>query len=136
MQAGKQAVVNYQRGVSLSGLLVVLALGGVMAVFALKLLPTFIEYRAARDAIVKAKAAGGSVAEMKSSFDKNAQINNVDAIGARDLVFSKDNGETEISFAYEKRVPLAGNVSLVIDYAATTDKSGAIAAQTARAAQQ
>jgi hypothetical protein len=52
------------------------------------------------------------------------------------LVFSNDNGETDISFAYEKRIPLAGNVSLLIDYAATTDKSGAVAAKTASAEQQ
>jgi Tfp pilus assembly protein PilE len=136
MQAGKQGVLTNQRGVSLSGLIVALAVIGVLAVFALKLLPTWAEYRSAKDAIVKAKATGGSVAEMKTTFRKNAEINNVDSIGANDLVFSKDSGETEISFAYEKRVPLAGNVSLVIDYAATTDKSGAVAAQTARAEQQ
>jgi Tfp pilus assembly protein FimT len=136
MQAGKRGVVTNQRGVSLSGLIVVLVVLGVLAVGAVKVLPTWAEYRSARDAIVKAKATGGTVAEMKSTFSKNADINNVNSIGPKDLVFSKDSGETEISFAYEKRVPLAGNVSLVIDYAATTDKSGAVAAQTARAEQQ
>ena len=41
-----------------------------------------------------------------------------------DLVVSKDSGRTEIGFAYEKRIPLFGNVSLLIDYAGTTDPSG------------
>ena len=39
-------------------------------------------------------------------------------------MISRDGGETEISFAYEKRIPLAGNVSLLIDFAGTTDPSG------------
>jgi hypothetical protein len=35
----------------------------------------------------------------------------------------------EVSFAYEKRIPLAGNVSLLIDFAGTTDPSGVVAAK-------
>jgi Tfp pilus assembly protein PilE len=124
MQAGKQHRVNAERGVSLSGLIFVLAIIAVLAVFAMKVFPTWAEYRAARDAIVRAKAAGGSVLEMKSVFSKYADINNISTVTVSDLAFSKESGETEISFAYEKRIPLAGNVSLLIDYAATTDKSG------------
>lgn len=135
MQVRKQYFLGAERGVSLSGLVVVLALIGVVAVCALKTLPTYLEYKSAKDAIVKAKAAGGSVAEMQRAFDKNAGINDVRAISGKDLVITKDGGEPEISFAYEKRVPLMGNVSLLIDYAATTDKSGVNAAQAASAAQ-
>lgn len=134
MQGHKQYFINAERGISLSGLIFVLAVLGVAAVFALKLVPTYMEYRTIQDAIVKAKAAGGSVAEMQRTFDKNAEINNVSAISGHDLVITKDGGEPEISFAYEKRVPLAGNVSLVINYAGTTDKSGVVAAQAAASA--
>ncbi|MFL6672521.1 MAG: DUF4845 domain-containing protein [Massilia sp.] len=133
MQKGSQRVLNDQRGVSLSGLIFVLVIIGALALLAIKLLPAWAEYGAAKDAIVKAKGTGGGVAEMKTSFSKNAEINNISSISSKDLVFSKDSGETEISFAYEKRVPLAGNVSLVIDYSATTDKSGVVAAKTASA---
>lgn len=135
MQVRKQVFMHAQRGVSLSGLLAVLVVLGVGAVFAMKLVPTYAEFSSAKDAIAKAKQAGGSVAEMQRAFDKNAEINNVSAISGKDLVISRDGGETEISFAYEKRVRLMGNVSLVIDYAATTDKSGTNAAQAANAAQ-
>jgi type II secretory pathway pseudopilin PulG len=133
MRGNKQ---QYQRGVSLSGLIVVLVVLSALALLAAKVLPAWSEYRSANDAMAKAKAGGGSVAEMRSSFDKNAQINNVNAVAGRDLVFSNESGENEISFAYEKRIPLAGNVSLVIDYAATTDKSGVAAAKTASAEQK
>ncbi|MGI4717371.1 MAG: DUF4845 domain-containing protein [Janthinobacterium lividum] len=118
-----------EAGISLTGLIFVLAVLGVAAVFAMKLIPTYTEYSAIKDAIVRAKETGGTVREMQVAFDKNAGINNVTAIDGRDLVITRDSGTPEISFAYEKRVPLMGNVSLVIDYAGTTDPSGAVAAK-------
>lgn len=120
-----------QAGVSLTGLILVLAVIGVIAVFALKLLPTWFEYSAIKEAIVRAKEAGGTPREIQVAFDKSAGINNVTAISGRDLTITRDGGETEVSFAYEKRVPLVGNVSLVIDYAGTTDPSGVNAAKEA-----
>jgi hypothetical protein len=127
LRAGKkQYRINAERGVSLSGLIVVLVVLGALAMLVIKMVPAYIEYRSVKDAIVKAKANGGTVREMQTSFDKNAGINNVDAISGRDLMFNRDGGDTEISFQYEKRIPLAGNVSLLIDFAGTTDPSGAV----------
>ena len=124
-----------QSGVSLTGLILVLAVLGVAAVFALKLVPTYTEYSAVKDAIVRAKEAGGTPREIQVAFDKNAGINNVTAIRGRDLTITREDGEVQVSFAYEKRVPLVGNVSLVIDYAGTTDPSGVVAARDADSSQ-
>lgn len=122
----KQYRINGERGVSLSGLIVVLIVLGALALMAIKVVPAYLEYRSVKDAIVKAKASGGTVREMRTSFDKNADINNVSAIRGSDLVITQDNGDTEIAFEYEKRIPLAGNVSLLIDFAGTTDPSGVV----------
>lgn len=127
MHGSKQHFMNAQRGVSLSGLIFVLAIIGFIGVFALKVLPTFTEYRSIKNAIAGAKATKGSVREMQVTFDKNADINDISAITGKDLIISKDSGETEISFAYEKRLPLAGNVSLLIDYSGTTAANGIVA---------
>jgi Tfp pilus assembly protein PilE len=126
MQGSKQVFPNAQRGVSLSGLIFVLAIIGVVAVFAMRVFPSFLEYRAVKDGIAAAKASGGTVREMEQSFDKGADINRIDTITGRDLMISKESGETEISFAYQKRIPVAGNVSLLIDYAGTTDRNGVV----------
>lgn len=120
-----------QRGLSLTGLIFMLAIVSVLAIVALKTVPAYAEYSAIKDAIKVAKDAGGSVREMQLSFDKNAGVNNIEAISGRDLVISRDAGETEISFAYEKRIPLAGNISLVLDFSGTTDESGAAAVKPA-----
>jgi len=119
--------INAERGVSLSGLIVVLIVLGAVALVAIKTAPAVIEYRAVKQSVARAKAGGGSNREIQQAFDKNADVNSIDAIQGRDLVISRDSGTPEVSFRYEKRVPLAGNVSLLFDFSGTTDPSGVVA---------
>ena len=123
-----------EAGVSLSGLIVVLVVLGALAVMAMRVFPAWVEYRSIKQAIAAAKAAGGSNREMQQAFERSAEINNITVIGSKDLVITRDNGQAEVSFAYEKRIPLAANVSLLIDYAGTTDPSGEVAAKADTAA--
>ncbi|TQK08219.1 DUF4845 domain-containing protein [Herbaspirillum sp. SJZ107] len=125
--------INAERGVSLSGLIVVLVVLGAVALVAIKTAPAVIEYRAVKQSVARAKASGGSNREIQQAFDKNADVNSIDAIQGRDLVISREGGTPEVSFRYEKRVPLAGNVSLLFDFSGTTDPSGVVA-ETATAA--
>ena len=122
-----QVLRKSQQGVSLSGLIFVLAVLGLIGVFGMRTVPSFLEYQAIKKSIALAKATGGSVQEMRTTFDKNADVGYITTIGGRDLVFSRDTGQMEISFAYEKRLPIAGNVSLVIDYSGTTNPTGVVA---------
>ena len=131
MKGSKRYRIGAESGVSLSGLIVVLIVLGALALVVIKVTPAFFEYRAVKNSIVKAKAEAGSgnVREIRQAFDRNAGINDVTAIAGRDLVITRIGGATEISFAYEKRIPLAGNVSLLFDFAGTTDPSGVVAAK-------
>ena len=113
-----------QEGISLVGLIVVLALLGMVLVLGMKIVPTYTEFRAIRNAIVTAKAAGGSVAEIQRAFDASATASYISSISGRDLVIERVNGETEISFAYEKKIPLVGPASLLLEYEGTTAKAG------------
>lgn len=131
MRHQKLTTTKFQGGISLTGLILGLAVLGVVAVFALKLLPTYFEYSAVKEAIVRAKETGGTPREIQVAFDKSAGMNNVTAISGRDLTITREDGEVQVSFAYEKRVPLVGNASLVLDYAGTTDPSGVVAAKEA-----
>jgi type II secretory pathway pseudopilin PulG len=123
MRMGREA------GMSLSGLIVVLFVLGALALLAMKVFPAWVEYRAIKNAIVASKAAGNSTLEIQQAFARNAEINNITSISPRDLVISRDKGQPDVSFAYEKRIPLAGNVSLLIDFSGTTDPSGDVAAR-------
>jgi hypothetical protein len=129
MQDRTAMVSNKQQGISLTGLILVLMVLGGFALLGIKIVPSYLEFRAVRDGMVRAKAAGGSIPEMRQAFDKFAEVNNVEAVRGRDLVISRDGANPEISFAYEKRIPLTGRATLVIDYDGTTDPSGVVAAR-------
>jgi len=123
--------IGAEGGVSLSGLIVVLAVLGAVALVFIRITPALLEYRAVKNAIVQAKAQGGTVRDIRQAFDKNAGVNDIDAVQGRDLAIVRDGETVQVSFAYEKRVPLGGNVSLLFDFAGTTDPSGVVAASTA-----
>jgi hypothetical protein len=125
-----QAGFKRQKGISVVGLIFVLAALGFIGVLGMKIVPTYTEYRAIQNAIVTAKAAGGSVVEMQKSFDANAIAAYITSISGRDLIIAKENGETEISFAYEKKIPLVGPASLLLEYEGTTARDGVKPAKT------
>lgn len=111
---------NRQSGVSLFGLIFILAIIGVIAVLGMKVVPTFTEYLSVKKAIVSAKAAGSTVAEVRSSFDKQAEVGYIDAISGKDLEIVKNGDGLDVSFAYQKKIPLFGPASLLMDYEGST----------------
>lgn len=115
-----------QRGVSLSGLIFVLAIIGLIAMFALKVIPSVIEWSAIKSSIMAAKNAGGTVRDMQIAFDNNASVNTIESIKGKDLIFIKDGEGVQIAFEYEKRLALFDNVALLINYKGTTDPRGVV----------
>jgi type II secretory pathway pseudopilin PulG len=113
-----------QQGISLVGLIFVLAILGFVGVLGLKIVPTYIEYRAISNGIKQAKAAGTTVRAIQDAFNKSASVTYIESISGKDLIIGAENGEIEVSFAYEKRIPLMGPASLVLDYTGTTAKGG------------
>ena len=115
-----------QRGVSLSGLIIVLGMILALVMLGLKIVPKVLEYHAAKSAIASAKATNGTPAEIRAAFVNNAELNDVDSIDAKDLIITQVNGNTEVAFDYETRIPLFTNVQLLVRFAATTDSTGVI----------
>ena len=124
MQVSNRSFGQSQRGISLVGLIVILAIIGFVGILAAKILPAYLEYSTIKKAIADAKANGGSVTEMHRSYSKAREINNIEAVRATDLVISRETGEVEISFAYDKVIPLVGNASLLLEFEGTTAAGG------------
>jgi hypothetical protein len=118
---------NKQRGVSFPVIFLIGVVLALAAVGAMKVWPAYSGFLTAKKAIV-AIAAGegrtGSVTEMRKAFDRRSAIDNITVVTPGDLEISKDGGEVVISFAYAKKIPLFANVSLLIDFAASTAPGG------------
>lgn len=112
-----------QRGVSLFGLITILILVGFVGLLAAQILPTYSEYRAICKAIESAKANGASVREIQNAFSKAADVNYIESLKASDLEIVKENGVFEVSFQYEKKIHVAGPLSLLMEYKGSTSKT-------------
>jgi Tfp pilus assembly major pilin PilA len=124
MYGSKQLSLASQRGVSVSGLIVFFAIALVLAMLGLKVIPYYIEYNAVKAAMSSARANGGTVAEIRSAFDRSADINSIKVITGRDLMITKVGNQNEIAVDYEPRIALSKNIALMIHFTHTTDPSG------------
>jgi hypothetical protein len=115
-----------QLGLTVTGLL----FGGIalvlLAVFGLKVVPEVVEY-AKIVSNIKALSQDpslkqASIADIRSAYYKRADVDHITALAAQDLDISKNGNTVVLSFAYTKRIPLGGPVSLLIDFEASTEK--------------
>lgn len=110
--------IGRQKGLSLIGLLIAGVFVALLALIAMRVVPTVIEYFAIKKAVVRAAStsATGSPQEIRQAFERSAAIEDFNAITAKDLKVAKVGDKAVVSFAYEKRIPLFGPASLVIEY--------------------
>ena len=110
-----------QTGVSLSGLIVVLALVIVVALVGFKVFTPYMQYFMVQKAF-KAIAAdpelkSGNTREIKSAFDRYRTIDYIEAVSSDDIEVTKDGSSFTVSVNYSVKVPLIANISLVIYFA-------------------
>jgi type II secretory pathway pseudopilin PulG len=108
------------QGFSLIGFLCTLLVFGVAGVLALRAGPGLIEYWAVEKAVKAARATSNTPEELRGTFDKLAAAGFIDAIEGKDLTISGRGDDMQVSFAYQKKIPLYGPTSLVIDYRGST----------------
>lgn len=114
-----------QRGLSMIGLL----FWGIAIVFAalvvMKLLPAYTEYftiqKILKDIGSESGTKGMSNADIRERFAKRALIDNITAVQPADLNISRESGQAVVSVEYTFQTKLAGNVSLLVDFSASSD---------------
>ena len=104
-----------QLGISFIGMLFVIGVLAFVGVIGAQALPTVLEFQAITKAASKAKE-GNTVAEVRSIFDKAAQIDDIKSITGRDLEVTKEGDKTVVAFAYRKEIPLGGPAYLLLKY--------------------
>lgn len=104
-----------QRGISFIGLIFV---GGVLAmagVVAAQVFPTVLEFMAVQKAVQRA-AAGQSVVEVRSLFDKQTEVDAISSITGKDLEVGKQGDKVVVTFAYQREIHLVGPAFLTLKY--------------------
>ena len=104
-----------QRGITFVGVIVVGAVLVFGTVTAMQVFPTYIEFLAIQKATKKA-STGSTVPEVRSIFDKAAQIDDITTISGKDLEVGKQGDKVVVSFAYQREIHLGGPAFLVMKY--------------------
>lgn len=116
-----------QKGMSFLGLVIVLAAILSVLLAGIKIVPAYIEYMSVKKVMKKIANESNlndmSKKEIIDEFDKGADIDYITVVNGKDLQFSKDEaGKTVVSVEYQVVKPLAGNLSALMDFKATTAK--------------
>ncbi len=110
--------MNKQHGLTLSGLMLWGVVIALIAMLSIKVIPEVIDYYKIKKSVhsTATRASGKSAEELRNTFSKYLEIENIRAITPNDLDIVQEGRNVRIAFSYEKRIHLFANVSLLIDF--------------------
>jgi len=118
-----------QRGLTMIGFLFVAVILVFMAMLAMKLVPAYIEFFSVKKVLAtmgrESDIRSKSNAEIRSDFDRRAGVSYVTVVKPENLSVDRSGGTPVISVDYTFRTKLVGNVSLVVDFSASSDPNAA-----------
>ncbi|MBQ0929670.1 DUF4845 domain-containing protein [Ideonella alba] len=107
-----------QLGMGLFGMLFLAILIAFIGLVAVRVLPTINEYLTIEKAVKKVLDENpGSVPAIRTAFDRQKDIEySISSISGSDLEVSQQGDKTNVSYAYEREVPVIEPVFLLIKY--------------------
>jgi hypothetical protein len=113
-----------QSGISFLGLITVSFVLVVVTISGLRLVPVYIEHytitKVVRQIANDPELANASTADVRAAFSRQATIDSVKVIAASDLEIGREAGQLVIQTKYAVKIPLVSNISLQIDFEATS----------------
>lgn len=115
-----KASAHKQRGIGFFGFIMIAAVLIFVAVLGMKLVPPYI-HNAQIAKIFQTIATDpamqtGTVKDIKESYNKRATMDYITDITAEDIEINKDEGTLSLSASYKVKIPVAGNISLVLEF--------------------
>lgn len=109
-------IIKRQAGMSLFGILVLVALFSFFLTVVIRLLPTYMEGRSVKSAIegvAEASNSKQSLGEITKRIDGTFNTNRIEALPLKEIRIYRDKGKIVIDANYEKRTPLFQGVDAV-----------------------
>lgn len=109
-----------QRGLSFGGFIFGAFLLVVCAIFGFRLIPAYIQ-----DATIKntfkeiardPNLQNATPHDIKESFNRHSGVDAITAINSSDIVISSNGGTPVLSASYTVKIPVAGNISLLLEF--------------------
>lgn len=115
-----------QRGVSFGGYVFGAFLLVVVSIYGFKFIPAYMEDAKIKNLFIAIAhdpdMQRASLHDIQVSFNKRASIDNITAVKGDDIDVSSDGGRLVLSASYSVKIPLGGNVSVLLDFKPTSEK--------------
>ena len=110
-----------QRGMTMLGILVIIAVVGAWLYAGIRLAPKYLEYMRVASTLEKVRDEfssnpGTTEFMLRKSVERYFDIDMVEIITSNDIEINKEGGSFTMRAAYEDTVPLAGNVSFLVEF--------------------
>ena len=119
------AIPSKQRGLSFSGFMAGAVILILASITGLKLIPAYIQDATIKNVFVAIandpEMQKASPRDIRMAFNNRASIDDIKAITAEDIEIAKDGEQLVLSASYALKVPLAGNISLYLDFNPSSD---------------
>jgi len=109
-----------QRGMSFGGFIFAAFLLVICAIFGFRLIPAYVQ-----DATINStfgeisrdpNMQNATPHDILQSFDRHSAVDDITAIKSSDIVISSDGGRPVLSASYSVKIPVAGNISLLLEF--------------------
>ncbi len=118
-----------QRGLTMIGFLFAAVVVVFLAMLTMKLVPAYIEFFSVKKILntmgQESDLKSKTNADIRDDFIKRANVGYVTVVKPEDLSIDRRGGVPVISADYAFRTKLVGNVSLVVDFSASSDPNAA-----------
>ena len=115
----KRSSKGRQAGISFFGLIIVMIVLALLGLLGAQVLPSALEYQAAVKAVERAKE-GSTPPEIRATFQRAAEVDDIKSISARDLEITKVENRNVVKFAFDKQIHMFGPAYLLLKYAYQT----------------
>jgi hypothetical protein len=110
-----------QRGMTMLGILVVVIVVGAWIYAGIRLTPKYLEYMRVAATLEKVRDEfdanpGTTEFMLRKAVERHFDIEMVEVITSNEIEIKREGGVFTMRAAYEDTVPLAGNVSFLLDF--------------------
>lgn len=123
-----EAIMRQQKGITLTGFIMVCVLVGFFGMVAMRLTPIYLRYMSVRQSMNSLTqqefwTEGQMLNEfevktqIRKAFDRFLEVNEVRNLTARDLEIKRKRGEGfEVAISYDEKTPLFFNIELLVHF--------------------
>lgn len=115
-----------QRGMTMLGILILVVVVGVWVYAGIRMTPKYLEFMRVASTLEKVRDEydsnpGTTEFMLRKAVERQFDIEMVTVIDSKDIEITKDGGLFTMRAAYEDTVPLAGNVSFLLEFDKSVD---------------